>query len=148
MKRALSLTAIALAALTTLTACANDTNDTVATQVVTTVETTTTTTTAESKEEKAARISKRLDAMAPINQVDEGNLNNACIMAIQHELTTPSNLDFPVPVDMGEPDSAGIYSDRGKFIRETSAGPVESSYFCIVYTENGAITDSSATVVG
>lgn len=145
MKHNLYLWPIFALATFSLAACGTSSNDTVET---TTVEVTTTTT-AESQADKNERIKARLDAMAPINQVDEGNLNNACIMAIQDELTTPSNLDFPVPVDMGKPDSAGIYSDGGKFMRESSTGAaVESSYFCTVYTKNGTITDSSAVVVG
>lgn len=114
-----------------------------------TVATTTVTTTEQSEEERKEDLRQKLDSVVPVNQVDEGNLRDACIMAIHEEIPNAGDYDFPTPIDLGDPDSAGIYSAGGDFRYELADGLWDdAAYFCIIYTNNGVITDSSAVVTG
>lgn len=106
------------------------------------------TTSTQSEEERKEELRQKLEAAVPVNQVDSGNLVNKCIMAIHEEIPNAGDYDFSTPVDLGDPDAAGIYSDGGSFRYESSDGTWEdATYFCTVYTENDAITDSSAVVI-
>ena len=69
-------------------------------------------------------------------------------MAIHEEIPDAGDYDFSTPVDLGDPDAAGMYSDGGIFKYELDDGLwQEASYFCTVYTEDGVITDASAIVI-
>ncbi|AKF27825.1 hypothetical protein YH66_09825 [[Brevibacterium] flavum] len=92
---------------------------------------------------------RRLEALAPINQVTPDNLKEKCIMAIHDEIPDAGDFDFPTPVDLGAPDQATIYSDGGDFRYEVSEGEWnDAAYFCTVYTEDETITEATAIVVG
>lgn len=104
------------------------------------------TTTQLSEAEQKEQLKKTLRSGVPAYQVNQGNLQMECAMAIDEKLQDAGNFDFPVDIDM-QPLSEGseIYTSSGEF-RYEDANDVwqEGFYSCQAITEDGVIQEASA----
>lgn len=137
-----------LAAPLLLASCSGTEANDAAPEATTVTESATVTTTQLSDAERKDELHSQLNSLMPMNQVNDSNLEGHCIMAISYELPGAGEFDFPQPVDP-QPLSEGseVYFSTGDFRYEDAQDVWQDGFYhCQVISENGGITDSSATV--